>query len=131
MSKAVSFVTVIAVLIIFIGLYSSAKTAVNFLFFKKYPTTGVLTFNFTGSSPYGQREEDCYYPQSYTTQDGKQRAPTEEEKTNDKKQKEICLSGILSSRQESKINDVSLSILLLVLGWGLLFSRKYFFKNSD
>lgn len=123
-----TWVTFIGVILVLIGIYASARTIINFGIFDKYPTEGVLTFNFTGTPPYFQREEDCLYPTTYFTPDGKPRPATKEEKESEKVQQKNCVEGVKESRKKAKVNDVSQSLLFLLLGGGVLVSRRIFFS---
>jgi hypothetical protein len=127
-SKANTWVTFIGVVLLLIGIYATVRTAVNLVAFEKYPSTGVLTLNFSGMPAYMQREQDCFYPMTYTTPNGAPRAATADEKENEKKQQEICLSGVADARENAKVNDISQALLFLVLGAGVLISRRIFFK---
>ena len=72
-SKSNSFISLIGLLLLLLGIYMTVRTCTNFIFFKKYPTTGVMpTISlYGGGMPYSQREEDCYmYPQVYFKTDG-------------------------------------------------------------
>lgn len=127
-SKLYTWLTLLAVVLLLTGIYASIRTAINFVAFDKYPSTGVLSFSFWGPS-YGMREQDCNYPMMYWTSDGKTtRPPTKEEKEQENKQKEICLDGVREARESAKVNDISASVLFLALGAGLLRTRRYFAK---
>lgn len=128
-SKAPMWITFIGVMLVLVGLYATARTAVNLVAFDKYPQGGVLSFSF-GAIPalYFQQERDCMYPQTYVTPEGKSRLATEEEKINEKRQQQICLESVKDSRNQTKINDISQSLLFLFLGIGVLVTRKVFFK---
>lgn len=127
-SKKYSFVTFISVILLLTGFFTTLRTLVNLTMFKKYPTIGVLTINIFGLAPYSQREEDCFYPQQYFNPDGIPRSASEEEKKNEEKQQQLCLSAIKEARESAKINDISLSLLLLFLGGGTLFAERRFFQ---
>jgi len=115
----------IAVILLLLGIYSSVRTVINMLAFEKYPTTSSLPF--LGVPFYGPREEDCLTPFLYPQEDvvGSQMMP-EENKLAQEKQKEICLRGVMETRETAKVNDISKSLLLLFLGGGILFARKKF-----
>lgn len=114
-------VSLLGLILLLIGIYGGARTIVNMKFFEKYPTTGI--YSMYG---YMEREEDCEYPMTYSTPDGKNRPATDEEKEAEMKQKEICLSRVTSSRANARVNDVSMSLLFVLLGAGVLLSKKYF-----
>lgn len=126
--KANTFITLVGVILLLLGIFGTVRTAVNLLAFSKYPTTGIFTINITGIPPYYQREEDCMFPQTYYTQDGKPRGSTTEEQAQSKEQQRICLTGIRDSREATKTNDISTSLLFLFLGVGILSTKRFFFK---
>ncbi len=109
-----------------VGLYATIRTVVNLTFFEKYPSEGVLTIS-PFMAPYGQREQDCLYSQTYYTQDGqKTRPPTAEEKQREKEQQSLCLSGLSEARKNAKVTDITQSATFLLLGTGVLIGRKKF-----
>lgn len=113
------FLTMVAVLLLLLGIYATARTAVNFLLFSRYPTTGVINLNFSGMASYGgPREEDCDSISSYPGDQSTAASIA--------KQKASCLSSVKETRDGAKVNDISTSVLLLFLGGGLLASKKYF-----
>lgn len=118
----------IAAISLLVGIFASVKTLTNLLLFKKYPTTGVLNMSFFGPPPYSQREEDCYYPQSYYTNDGKIRPATKEELENEKRTQQSCIQNVVVTREGTKNNDISVSIFFLFLGAGLIIVKKLAFK---
>lgn len=133
-SRPNAWVTLIGLVLTLIGIYGSARTVVNLVAFPKYPTAGVLTFNFMGSGMYYPREEDCMmqvgmdivpYPGetalALSAEDKSLR------KEQEKKQQEICMSGVVVAREQAKVNDMSQSLLFLFLGGGVLVARKYLF----
>ena len=126
-NKSHSWILFIGIFLILIGLYATGRTVINILAFPKYPTTGVLNISMMGIAPYEQREEDCYYPQTYYDIEGKLRTATPEEKEQEKVNEERCLSSVKSSREATKANDISQSVLFLFLGTGVLIARKKFF----
>ncbi|OGK19999.1 hypothetical protein A2866_06335 [Candidatus Roizmanbacteria bacterium RIFCSPHIGHO2_01_FULL_39_8] len=108
-----SFLTTLAVLLLLLGIFASARTIVNFLLFSKYPTTGVITLNFSGVPTYsGPREDDCESISSYP---GDQSSAA-----SIKMQKDSCLSSVRDTREAAKTNDISTSVMFLFLGGGLL-----------
>lgn len=128
--KGNSWILFIGVILILIGSYALCRTLVNFVAFPKYPTTGVLTFNFSGYQAYSQREEDCSIPVTYYTEDGKStRKPTDEEKEQDKISEQRCLSSVAEAREAAKVNDISQSSLFLFLGVGVIVFRKFFLQS--
>lgn len=133
-SRPNAWVTLIGLVLTLIGIYGSARTVVNLVAFPKYPTAGVLTFNFMGSGMYYPREEDCMmqvgmdivpYPgETALTLSAEDKSLRKEQ---EKKQQEICLSGVVVAREQAKVNDMSQSLLFLFLGGGVLVARKYLF----
>lgn len=120
-----AIISFIGIVLLLIGIYSAVKTTVNFLAFEKYPIdNGFLSFAF---SPY-RSETECSNPQKYYTNDGQERAATEQEKQDAKVQEKSCLSQVQDSRKSAKTNDISASILYLFLGAGILLTRKFMFK---
>lgn len=75
---------------------------------------------------YQQREQDCMYPLSYSNMDGTMRPGTKEEIARDTAQQQICVSGVTEARNTAKVNDISQSLLYLILGAGILVCRKLF-----
>ena len=127
--KTAPWMLFVGVLLLLIGLYSASRTLINFFFFEKYPTYGVISLNFSGIPAYSQKEQDCFYPQIYYTADGRTvRDATEAEKESEKAQKDNCIEGVKEVRNSAKVNDISQSLLFLFLGAGLIISRKIFFK---
>ena len=97
--------------------------------FDKYPSVGVYSFSFFGGSQsmmYTQREQDCLYPLAYYNPDGTIRAGTKDEIARDTAQQQICVSGVTEARNIAKVNDISQSLLYLILGAGILVSRRLF-----
>lgn len=128
-SKTHAWITFIGVILFLVGVYAAVRTGINLTLFDKYPQTGVITLNFSGTPPYYQREQDCSYPRAYYSADGRiTRQPTLEEKEQEKRDTQSCLEGVAEARQTAKINDISQSLLLLFLGVGVLVARKIFFK---
>lgn len=133
-SRLNAWVTLIGLLLLLIGIYASGRTVVNLVAFQKYPTAGVLTFNFMGSGMYFPREEDCMMQvqMDIVPYPGETEATLSEEekslqKEQEKQQQEICLSGIVDARKQARVNDISRSLLFLFLGGGVLGLRKYLF----
>ena len=128
-SKANAFISLIGLFLLLMGVFMTVRTGVNLAFFKKYPTTGVMTvaMPFFGGMPYSQREEDCMmYPQTYYKPDGQPRAATADEKIMAEQQKKSCISGVEQARDAAKINDISSSLLFIFLGLGVLIGKKFF-----
>lgn len=126
--KANTFITLLGVILLLLGIFGSVRTAVNLVAFSKYPTSGIFTINLTGIPPYYQRESDCTYPQTYYTPDGKPRESTKEEKALAKQQEASCSTGVQNAREAAKTNDISTSLLFLFLGVGILSTKRFFFK---
>ena len=130
-SKLGSWILVVGVILLLVGFYSAARTIINLTLFDKYPTTGVLTINFSGIPPYMQREEDCKYPQLYYNLDGKSTRPsTTEERAVEKQNQENCIRTVTQTRESAKANDISNSVLFLFLGTGIIVVYRFFPKTS-
>lgn len=129
-TKANAFISLLGLLLLLFGIFMTVRTGVNLAFFKKYPTTGVLSIGsaFFGGMPYSQREEDCMmsYPQIYFNDKGQSRPATNDEKKMEVQQKKLCISGVEQAREASKINDISTSLLFVFLGAGVLIGKRYF-----
>jgi hypothetical protein len=129
-SKTVSpWILLIGLVLVLMGLYGTGRTVVNMTMFDKYPSTGVYSFSFFGGQQmpmYTQREQDCLYPLTYYKPDGTIRTGTKEEIERDTAQQQICVSGVTETRNTAKVNDVSQSLLYLILGAGILVCRKLF-----
>ena len=128
-TKPHQFITLIGLILLLIGIYASARTIINFVAFPKYPSGGVLSPTFMGVPYIGPREEDCIlYPPVYSEPGI---AFTEEQKTEMKEQAKMqqqsCISSAKDAREQAKVNDISQSILFLVLGGGVLALRKRLF----
>lgn len=122
-----SFVTFVAAILLLIGIYTSIRTAINLAAYDKYPTVGVLSLNFFGMPPYMQREEDCFNPIPYYTNDGKFRQATNEEKEMEKNNQRFCVNSINAGRESTKSNDINTSLFFLFIGTGLLIVKKFLF----
>lgn len=115
------FVSILALIFLLLGLYSSVRTALNLYLFEKYPSGGVLSFN----SWYGEREEDCAYPMQYFDMKGEVRPASADEEKMATEQKEICLTRVEKTREAAKVNDVSVSLFYLFLGVGIFVGKKF------
>ncbi len=114
----------VALVILLIGIYAALHVLVN-LMLPKYPQSGVLALNTTGSTPNMQRESDCINTHLYYAEDGKStREPTQVEKQQDQADYKRCLAGIAEVRQEVKISDMTAAALFLFLGLGFLILPK-------
>lgn len=122
-STVSQWVIFIAIILILMGVYGSIRTAINLIFFEKYPQSGVLTLNFSGIPLYPQREEDCDL--SLMTYDDVSRENLQPADIKER-ERQSCLKGVVEARENAKINDISQSSLLLFLGIGLLISKKIF-----
>jgi len=125
------WITLIGFILLLVGIYGSVRTAVNIVALPKYPSISVFTLGFMGGF-YGPREEDCVSMPFYgidTINSGK--SLTDEEKKNmkeqEKKQQESCISAAVQTRYQTKVNDISQSVLFLFLGGGVLLVRRYLF----
>lgn len=138
--KQNQWLTFIGIILLLAGVYGIARTSINLLAFEKYPQEGVypaLPFfsstSYMAPMPYS-REGDCIanYSIIYPTYDSNGRPVTmsEKEKAEAQKnldiQKQNCLDGVKESRERSKINDISQSLLMLFLGAGVVAARKIF-----
>ena len=127
-SKTNAFISLIGLFLLLMGIFMTVRTGVNLIFFKKYPTTGIMAIAtpFFGGMPYSQREEDCMmYPQMYYKPDGQPRTATADEKKMEEQQKKSCVSGVEQSREAAKINDISSSLLFVFLGLGVLIGKRF------
>lgn len=116
------FVSVLALVFFLLGSYSSIRTVANLYLFEKYPNGGVLSFN----GNFMQREEDCQsYAMTYFDENGKSRVATEDEKKIADDQKELCLNSVAKSRENAKVNDISVSLFYLFLGIGIFVGKRY------
>lgn len=121
-SKLPYLVSVMALFFLLLGLFSSARMAANIYLFEKYPNGGVLSFN----GNFMQREEDCQsYPMAYFDDNGKSRLATEDEKKIAEEQKQLCLDSVAKSRENAKVNDISISLFFLFLGAGIFIGKRY------
>lgn len=118
------FVGVLALVFLLLGVFGSVRTLTNVYLFEKYPNGGVLSFN----NNFMQREEDCQSysgVMSYFDDKGQARSATEDEKKMAEDQKQICLSSVAKSRENAKVNDISISLFYLFLGAGIFIGKKY------
>ncbi len=121
-NKLSYFVGALALIFLLLGIFGTVRTITNFYLFEKYPNGGVLSFN----NNFMQREEDCQsYPMSYFDNKGQTRPATQDEKKMADEQKQICLSSVAKSRENAKINDISISLFYLFLGTGIFIGKKY------
>lgn len=126
--KSYSWFEFIGIFILLIGIYAAVHTAINFAL-PNYPQSGVLAINTSGSPFNIQRVSDCNYARLYYEPDGIiLRQPTATEKKQDKMDKDRCLAGITELVQEVKMADISVSVLFLFVGLGLLFSTRFLKK---
>lgn len=115
---------------ILIGMFAAGRTIVNIALFPHlYPQSGVLAINIGGQQPYYQRETDCNYPPTLSYDpSGKVAAPNPEQTKIDVQNKQNCLAGVTDTREQTKVNDIATSVLFLFVGFGLLVTRRFFFK---
>jgi|GEM_PF-2433532 len=121
--KIILFTGVIFVLL---GIYSIFKVSLNFWIYpEKYPTSGIFSGGY-----YGQREEDCFFQMAgpYMDAKGLARPITPEEKLLETENRERCLSGVIEARKAAKINDLSSIGFFLLIGLGILASKKWLIK---
>ena len=142
-SKDRPWLLFLGVVLLLIGVYGTLRTVVNFIAFEKYPIGGVFSFGLAESTGQYQREADCvsgyYYPTAlYYKEDGMTpRQPTIEEERLMVEQKqqtaiqlENCIAGVGEARDAAKVNDLSQSILFLLLGGAVWFGRRIFRHKS-
>lgn len=128
-SGASSWISLIGLLMLLFGIYSSARTIINLTFYDKYPTIGVGSMmSVFGMPSFGPREEDCNNSMSmpYYRSDGEPRKATEEEKKMEEQQKKMCVESVAYARKSAKVNDIGTSALFVFLGAGVLIGKKYF-----
>jgi len=115
--------------LLLLGIYASVKTLYNHLYLKKYPLTPVINFNIFS---YPDFEENCYQQFSYPYYDdkGKPRNPYKEEKELQEKNLKICLERIKKQREETKQNDVWTSFMLVFLGVGILYTKRFYLNKN-
>lgn len=124
-SKVASWMTVIGMILLLVGIYASLRLGINLVAFDKYPQEGVISLNFAGA-PYFQKEQDCSYPAVYF-EDGTsaERPATEGEMKRDAENQRTCLQSVADARETAKKNDISQALLFLFMGAGLLLSRRF------
>ena len=126
------WITLIGFLLILVGIYGSVRTAVNIVALPKYPSISIFTLGSMGGF-YGPREEDCLMGMGifppYPTEVGKSISEEDKKlmKEQEKKQQEACINSAIQAREQTKVNDISQSLLFLFLGGGVLLVRKYLF----
>jgi hypothetical protein len=114
------------ILFVLLGIYSSFKVGLNFWIYpNKYPTGGIFSGGY-----YGQREEDCYFSVAgpYFDAKGMTRPVTPEEKQLAADNQARCLSGVMETRKAAKVNDLSSIGFFLLIGLGILASKKWLIK---
>jgi hypothetical protein len=120
--KLILFTGIVFVLL---GLYAIFRVGLNYLVYPdKYPTGGIF------GGYYGQREEDCLLQPSgpYFDAKGQSRPVSNEEKQLASQNQARCLSGVTESRKSAKINDLSSIGFYLLIGLGILASKKWIIK---
>jgi|GEM_PF-2739816 len=132
----------IGVLLLLLGLYGTLKTVVNLVVFDRYPQEGVYKLPFTQPEYYApaQREQDCasnyaYMPQMYYDVNGTVRPATAAELESEvlyKAQQEVseqnCVTGVEEARKMAMVNDISQSLIFLLLAVGILTFGRVFRK---
>ena len=116
--------------LLLLGIYASIKTIYNHLYFKtQYPLVPVVNIN---PFSYYESEENCYQQFSYPYYDdkGKPRQPFKEEKEMQEKNIKICLEKVKKQREQIKQNDVWISFMLVFLGGGILFTKRFYLKEE-
>lgn len=120
----------LSVLLLLVGMYTTARTAINLFVMKQYPSSGVLPVNLFSVAPNyyapARLANDCFYPQTYYGDAGSLRSPNEMERNQEKKQQEHCVNGLNEERENVKMNDMAVSAFFLTLGAGTVLAKKYF-----
>lgn len=120
---------IIATISIAFGVYSAFRIVANYMIFDKYPiSNGGMSMMFGGG--YYQSEADCLYVRTYYDQNGiGARNPTSQESIAEEQEKGRCLNQVAESRKMSQVNDIAGAVLSLVIGSGLFYAKKFFFKD--
>lgn len=115
-------------LILLVGIYATIKTSFNFFYYKKYPVDPVIGPGFF----YPKYEEECYEQNNYPFFDekGKPRKPSLEEERLRKENIKNCIKKIDKQREQTKQNDVWISFMLVFLGGGILYTKRFYLKES-
>lgn len=122
MQAVKTIITFIGIVSLLLGIYFSFRTFEK-LQLKEYP----LYVQSQGS------EFDCMNPTVYYSYNDKgqisgTREPFAGEKNRDKISQENCIKKIQLLRQNAKTSDINEVVLWLLLGIGILGSRKFLFK---
>lgn len=120
--KLILFAGIVFVLL---GIYAIFRVGLNlWIYPDKYPTSGIF------GGYYGQREEDCYFqaPGPYYDAKGMTRPITPEEQKMADDNQARCLSGVVETRKAAKLNDFSSIGFYLLIGLGILASKKWIIK---
>lgn len=123
------WITFFGLFILLLGVFAAGRTAFNiYKFGERYPQSGVLAFNTSGTPPYIQTESNCNTMSSPSYDaSGKPMAPDEAQKKLDAQNKKNCLSGIEETREQVKWADIGTAVMLLFVGAGILSTRRFFF----
>jgi hypothetical protein len=120
--KLILFTGLIFVLL---GIYAIFRVSLNFFIYPdEYPTLGIF------GGYYGQREEDCFpqFETQYLDAKGIARPMTADEKLQTEASQARCIQGVKKARQAAKINDLSSIGFYLLIGLGILASKKWVIK---
>ncbi|GIW62302.1 MAG: hypothetical protein KatS3mg090_0128 [Patescibacteria group bacterium] len=112
--------------ILLLGIYAVLKTTFNILYYEKYPTDPVIGFGIS----YPRYEEECYDQNNYPlyNEKGEIRSPSEQEKRIFQENVKRCLDKLEKNRQINKLNDIWFSFMLVFLGGGILFTKRFYLK---
>lgn len=126
-ATAKSWILFIGVVLLILGIFGTLRTAINISVLDKYPTAGVLNINpFVTVPTYMPRESDCYYLSAPIYDPSGNPIPGQDAQS--LTQQENCLKGIEEDRKNAKVNDISRSLLFLLLGIGILSCTKFLDK---
>jgi len=114
--------------ILLLGIYAAIKTSFNIFYYKKYPVDPVIGPAFF----YPKYEEECYEQNNYPLYDekGKLRKPTSEEEKIRKENINNCINKINKQREITKQNDMWTSFMLVFLGVGILYTKKFYLNKN-
>jgi hypothetical protein len=126
-SWATKFINLLGWFVLLLGIYSTIRTTFNTLYYKQYPAHPVIGF---GSYP--QFDEECYEQNVYPLYDpaGQVRKPTAEEERIRSENINNCLKKLERVREQTKTNDRWTSFMLVFLGGGILYTKRFYIKES-
>lgn len=117
------------VIFLLMGLFMSAAILFNLTQLPAYPVAGVwpAALSLNSNVPYPQRPEDCTYTQTYYSNDGVgTRQPSAEEQAANQQNQQTCLDSLSFNRQTALRQDVSIAVVFMVLGMGLLLTMPFY-----